>query len=248
MSKMTRTSQIREGTYEGIPYTFYNTGNPFNQIAFIAPGMGGTRNDEERRTVAEALLERKVSSLCFDIQDGQTAPTVEEIVNRYQAMDEFAREKSYSPGTLVFGTSLSGLPAAVAASKIGADELRLKSPLVYFAEMLEKKLGREGLAAWRERGYIEKDGNKLPWELYRQWASVDVEEVAQTLADNGTNVRIVQGSGDEMVPPHYTQRFYNLLREKGANADLRVIEHADHEYTDPAHRAEALGYLVGGNE
>lgn len=250
---MIQNQDIKEGTHEGVPYTYYDSKgsdeSDSERIALIAPGMGGSRKDDVIKTLAQRLGEERISSVCFDIQDNEEVLPVEEIVERYQKMGEFVRGKGYQPGqTGVFGTSLSGLPAVIAASEMGSESLGLKSPLLYFDEMVEGKIGEEGLRAWKRKGCIEKDGNKLPYELYEQWKSVDKKELAGSLARNQTQVRIVQGGADTRVPLPFTRKFYDLLRGQGADVDMRVIDEADHEYTKPEHFAEAVGYLAQGGE
>ena len=226
---MTNETKKYEGNRMGVGYTLYDTGS--HNVVILGHGMGSNRHSFTINTLAERLASSGVSSIAMDCQDTNEVLPIQTLVDRYA----IARDD-------VFGTSLTGLASLMAANKIRSRKAGLRAPLIYFADMLDKKLGSEGIAKWQSTGYIEKNGNKMPYEFYKQWRETDVDKVAEQLAQNQIQVGIIQGDKDEMVPYQFSQKFARTAISKGTKVDLRMIEGADHSFT--ANPQTAQDYII----
>ena len=212
---MTNETKKYEGSRMGIGYTLYDTGS--HNVVILGHGMGSNRHSPTISTLAERLASSGVSSIAMDCQDTNEVLPIQALVDRYALARDVA--SGYQTAD-VFGMSLTGLASLIASTKIGSKKAGLRAPLIYFADMLDKKLGSEGIAKWQSTGYIEKNGNRMPYEFYKQWKDTDVDKVAEQLAQNQIQVGIVQGDKDEMVPYQFSQKFAKTATSKGANFAL----------------------------
>ena len=171
---MTNETKKYEGSRMGIGYTLYDTGS--HNVVILGHGMGSNRHSLTISTLAERLASSGVWSIAMDCQDTREVLPIRALVDRYALARDVA--SGYQTAD-VFGMSLTGLASLIASTKIGSKKAGLRAPLIYFADMLDKKLGSEGIAKWQSTGYNEKNRNRMPYEINKQRNDTDVDKVPE---------------------------------------------------------------------
>ncbi|MEE1760866.1 alpha/beta hydrolase [Streptomyces sp. SP18BB07] len=110
-------------------------------------------------------------------------------------------------------------PAAVAPFEIGSGYLK----------------GRELAPEIAEKGYVDADGHRMSAALVEDIAGLDV--YGRSGAYTGP-VHILHGDKDVIAPLEYARRY---LDHYGANAELEIVEGADHGWGSVPHRAALHG-------
>jgi pimeloyl-ACP methyl ester carboxylesterase len=105
-------------------------------------------------------------------------------------------------------------PAAVAPFEVGAGFLK----------------GRDIGAELKAKGYFDADGHRMSPALVDDIARLDV--YGRSCAYTGP-VRIIHGDQDDIAPVSYARRY---LGHYGGNAELEVVEGADHGWSTVPHR------------
>lgn len=105
-------------------------------------------------------------------------------------------------------------PAAVAVDEVGSGHLQ----------------GRSIAAEFAAHGYFDSNGHRLSPALVEDLAELDV--YGRAAAYTGP-VRILHGDHDEVVPTSYVQRY---LEHYPGNAELEIVEGADHSWATIPHR------------
>ncbi len=233
---------VEKDEYRGIKYRLCRAENDKGRVVLIAPGMGLNQLDSNKaiRALAEQLARKGISSISFEIQKGDEAPSPRRVVTGYLSMARLAKEQGYNQIHGIYGSSLSAGPALVAAGRLNVKKIALRAPLVYFHELFDEAVKTKGgklenaLKSWRKKGRIPKGESTIPYGLYKQFADADVNKVARRLKD--ARVEITHGTRDETVPIKYAEKAYEKLREAGANVRLDRIEGAGHEFNDNQQR------------
>lgn len=241
-------TEIKKGEYHKIQYKFYHVPKS-RRVILVAPGIGakGLESDNATKVLAERLARRGISSIAFEIQRDENAPSPRRVVMDYLAMGNLAKKLGYSQVHGIYGSSLSGGPALVAAGRLGIKNIALRSPLVYFHELfnevVKSKGGKpeEATEGWKKARRITKGEITLPYGLYEQFAKTDVDKVVNKL--KGARIEITHGTNDEMVPIQYAEKAYQKLKDAGINVRLDKIEGAKHDY-NRQHQKYALRRLT----
>ncbi|TMR93649.1 alpha/beta fold hydrolase [Nonomuraea basaltis] len=105
-------------------------------------------------------------------------------------------------------------PAAVAPFEVGAGYLK----------------GRDIAAEISEKGYFDADSHRMSKALVDDIANLDVYSRSCTY---GGPVRIIHGDKDDIAPLAYARRY---LDHYDGNAELEVVEGADHGWATVPHR------------
>lgn len=106
-------------------------------------------------------------------------------------------------------------PAAVAPFEVGSGFLK----------------GRDIGAELREKGYFDADGHRMSPALAGDIAGLDVYGRSRPYTGP---VRIIHGDRDDIAPLSYARRY---LDHYTGNAELVVVEGADHGWSSVPHRA-----------
>jgi uncharacterized protein len=106
-------------------------------------------------------------------------------------------------------------PAAVAPFEIGSGYLK----------------GRDIAAQIRDKGYFDADGHRMSPALVEDISNLDV--YGRSSPYTGP-VRIIHGDSDDIAPLEYARRY---LDHYSGNAELEVVEGADHAWSTVPHRA-----------
>ncbi|WP_188187799.1 alpha/beta hydrolase [Nonomuraea sp. SYSU D8015] len=138
------------------------------------------------------------------------------------------------PGRLgLLGMSMGGVVAGIAAAEEpGISALCLWSPAAVAPfEIGSGYLKGRSLAAQIEKkGYFDADGYRMSPELVEDIAGLDV--YGRSRAYTGP-VHILHGDADDIAPLEYARRY---LDHYAGNAELEVVEGADHAWATVPHR------------
>ncbi|MEU6731520.1 alpha/beta fold hydrolase [Nonomuraea wenchangensis] len=118
-------------------------------------------------------------------------------------------------------------PAAVAPFEVGAGHLK----------------GRDIAAEIEEKGYFDADSHRMSPALVDDITRLDVYGRSRPFTGP---VRIIHGDRDDIAPVTYARRY---LDHYGGNAELEVVEGADHGWSTVPHRTRlhrsTLQFLYG---
>jgi uncharacterized protein len=131
------------------------------------------------------------------------------------------------------GMSMGGVVAGiVAAEEPGIGALCLWSPAAVapFEIGGGRLKGRSLAAEIEEKGYFDADGHRVSPALVEDIAALDV--YGRSGAYTGP-VHILHGDKDDIAPLDYVRRY---LDHYGGNAELQVVEGADHAWSSVPHR------------
>lgn len=210
----------------------------------VIHGFRGNRNERHIEAVGDALAWSGFVSLRVDLTNNLGASegdfadlTVsQELTDADDALNYLmARPEVDAARTGITGHSLGGLVAVItAARRPEVAALVTLSAVFDMAPKLERLLGADQVAAWRERGTVEMDppgsGLLLKSAFYDDLTGLDVAgEVANLLAP----FRIIQGGADSGVTEDDARRY----RECAGSAvkEVAVVGGADHTYSDDNH-------------
>lgn len=211
----------------------------------------GDLSSKESKTFVtlEPLLNSKdIASFRFDFfGHGESGGkfedlTITEASNNILAAIEFLKSKGYTKIGLL-GSSFGGLCSITAASKSqDLTCLALKAPVSNWMEMIWDTRDPEYVDRWREDDYIMlKDSSGMEHPLrYNFWR--DAKENDGYLI--GQNIQIstiiIHGDKDLDVPVEQSRHLYGAID----NSELRIIEGADHRFTNPILFKKMVGIVV----
>ena len=136
------------------------------------------------------------------------------------------------------GMSMGGVVAGmVAAEESGLGALCLWSPAAVAPFEIGRGYlkGRSLAAEIEEKGYFDADGHRMSAALVADIAGLDV--YGRSAAYRGP-VHILHGDKDDIAPLEYARRY---LDHYDGNAELQVVEGADHAWGSVPHRATLHG-------
>lgn len=143
------------------------------------------------------------------------------------------------PGRIgLVGMSMGGVVAGItAAEETGIAALCLWSPaaIAPFEIGSGYLKGRALAPEIAEKGYFDADGHRMSAALIKDIAELDV--YGRSSVYTGP-VHILHGDADVIAPLEYARRY---LDHYGANAELEVVEGADHAWGSVPHRATLHG-------
>jgi len=124
----------------------------------------------------------------------------------------------------LFGSSLGGYVSLLRAGEKGKIKaiVSVSTPFS-MAELLEDEI--------EEKGYCDIDGYRIGKNFLYDAREYD-EKLREGLAGIRCPVLFVQGSADPLVPASHASELCSLV---GSTRELRIIEGADHSYSDPEH-------------
>ncbi|MDX3157106.1 alpha/beta fold hydrolase, partial [Streptomyces scabiei] len=140
------------------------------------------------------------------------------------------------------GMSMGGVVAGItAAEETGIGALCLWSPAAVAPFELAKGYlkGRALAAEIEAKGYFDADGHRMSQALVDDIVGLDVYGRSGTYTGP---VRILHGDKDDIAPLEYARRY---LDHYDGNAELEVVEGADHAWGTVPHRATLHGLTLG---
>ena len=124
----------------------------------------------------------------------------------------------------LFGSSLGGYVSLLRAGDKGALKaiVSVSTPFS-MADLLEDEI--------EEKGYCDIDGYRIGRNFLDDARECD-EKLRKGLVKISCPVLFVHGSADPLVPPDHTRKLNSLV---GSTREIRIIEGADHSYSNPEH-------------
>ena len=124
----------------------------------------------------------------------------------------------------LFGSSLGGYVSLLRAGEKGKIKavVSVSTPFS-MAELLEDEI--------EEKGYCDIDGYRIGKNFLDDAREYD-QKLREGLGGIKCPVLFVQGSADPLVPPSHASELYSNVV---STRELRIIEGADHSYSDPEH-------------
>lgn len=222
-------NKIESGNYKKIDFEFYKASEE-NKILIIGSGGTPERQKGVNVNLANILDPYHFSIINFDIQNNNHIDSVNKMAEKFQRMVEYAGSHGFNIDDMgIIGRSSSGLPAVVASAEYSNMKVLLKYPVIYYQDMLEKKIGKFTLTIWKYLGEISRYGCCAPYSLYSEWRDSYLDELAKKLKAKSNKLHIVHGDKDNIIPCYYSENFHELLKKYGVDSELTVLNEAGHD-------------------
>ncbi len=218
-------------------------------IVIICHGFKGNRNERHIKAIAEAISEKGIATLRFDFtkDPGESSLSFEDMTVSYEleVLDQavefvksFSIEKIDTKKIAIVGHSLGGLVVGwYGANHSGISAVVSLSGVYSFAKLLERELGAGITSSLKkeaeEKGFVYVYSNSLKRDLkirkkfFEDSLNYEMDRVIRELK---CPVLSVHGTKDEAVSLEHSQHFTG--RSRGSQKELRIIEGADHIYSD----------------
>jgi uncharacterized protein len=201
--------------------------DPQKGLVFIMHGLGGFKEQDEIKTLAETFKEKGFTVVRFDTtntfgeSDGKYEDaTLTGYYNDLEDVIDWAKKRNWyqHPFALV-GSSLGGISTILYAERHPKDIFALApiSPVVSGKLSMEtqKKYHAESFANWEKSGWretksISKPGviKRLPFSAVEDWLQYDTIPNAKNLT---MPVLIIVGEDDTSTPPEVVKILYDAV-------------------------------------
>lgn len=218
-----------------------------NFIVVLCHGFTTDKNSTSNIMLEKILNENKISTFRFDFfGHGESEGKLSEItisiaVNDISSAIEFLKKLGYSKIGLI-GSSFGGFASILTASKSNdLYILALKSPVSDLYELFILQGGKQLIKKWEEDKYIDyiaRDGSnfRLNYSLLEEAKNLNAYQVAFKIK---VPTLIVHGDHDESVPIYHSEKLASLIKK----CELKIIEGADHGYSNPEHFEKMLSLI-----
>lgn len=216
-------------------------------VVALCHGFGSGKDNAINRLLADELHRHGIASLRLDFlghgdSTGDIAALTvsrgaEQVAAawRYLAAQPWVDRAALGLAGHSFGGAVA-LRAAATQGRVRA--ALLLAPVSDYVEVKTRKLGPDGIRAWRERGYNEEDTEfglvHLNYAFYTDAAAHDSYALAR---DVTADCLIVHGADDQVVPLAQSRALAQAL---GRRAELVVVPNADHALAGPRGQASVL--------
>jgi alpha/beta superfamily hydrolase len=198
--------------------------------------------------VAKALEEKGINALRFDYSDcigASKGESCEDMALTHQIRDTSAAisflEDQGIESIGLMGHSLGGTTAIVTA----ANDTRIKAlvPVAALAKAEWDILFKAKLNEWQEQGFItfptwKKGEIKINYGFYRDLAKYDCTKLIRA---TNAPVLVIHGDNDETVTIENAKGIFKNANEP---KDLRIIEGADHMFSNKDHEKQMIDLAV----
>jgi alpha-beta hydrolase superfamily lysophospholipase len=214
-------------------------------IVVMSHGFTSSKDSKIYCELQDMLNARGIGTLRYDyFGHGDRGEKFEDITlsaacgSLYSAMD-FARQKGNRDIALL-GASFGGLLSIIGAAVKPVKALVLKSPVTDPVSFWRGRLGDDGIQRWKEDGILHYDGCGEKYDLKSGfWENLNHYDMPLLIQRVSCHTLIVHGSADTVVPLEQSRKMAEMT-----GAELKVIEGADHAYSNPAHYEECKRAMV----
>jgi hypothetical protein len=201
------------------------------QITIIIHGYSSNKDGGSKIT-ADLLKKNKINNITIDLDNmGESEPEFEDMtITRYAetiySAVKYCRDKGFTKINII-GTSTGGLSAMAFAIKHPIiNTLILRSASASDAEWFKNYVGGdEGLAEWKNKGYIiylsPKGPKKIKYSYYKDALRYDMCKKAKEIK---IPTLMIHGTKDSIVPIETALK----LKKNFPKAKLVTIKGADH--------------------
>ena len=206
-------------------------------IVVMSHGFTSSKGSKIYCELQDMLNARGIGTLRYDyFGHGDRGEKFEDITlsaacgSLYSAID-FARQQGKRDIALL-GASFGGLISIIGAAVKPVKALVLKSPVTDPVSFWRARLGDEGIKKWEKEGVIHYDnGLRENYDLKSGfWENINHYDMPSLIQSVSCPTLIVHGSADPVVPLEQSRKMAEM-----SGAELRVIEGADHAYSNPLH-------------
>jgi len=212
-----------------------------------AHGFTSAKDRAPARKFAAALVEAGIASFRFDFTGhGESEGKFEEMTVSQQVDDlkcayKFVRNlPAIDPDQIsLFGSSLGGMTAILAAPDLNIKTLHLRAPVSDFLTTRSRLIPEMLIAKWKQQGFLyenelyhkdiplpENLGKKLNYSYYEDGLSHDCYQAAENIK---APTLIFHGTDDKSVPLSQSQE---LMKHLGGKKNLEIFEGQTHGFND----------------
>lgn len=163
---------------------------------------------------------------CGDSEGRFEDTTLSGRISDLEAILDFLEPHTDSIG--LFGSSLGGCVAALTSR-----DKRVEATVVLSTPFYLTELFSQYAKSFEEKGYYETPEFRIKKEFWDDLQTYQPEKAAQEVS----HLLVIHGDSDELIPVRHAKGMYRLASEPKR---LEIIKNADHRFTDPAHREEAI--------
>lgn len=206
----------------------------------LCHGMESSKESLKLAHLGEALSRAGLAVLRFDFTGaGESTGNFESITCTRQVGDLAAAHgllKDRGVGRVaIVGSSMGGTTALMyAGAAEGVAALVTLAAPFDPREIIEQGFPPEAFTRWRAQGFIEFDGRRLNVSFLEEALTIDV---AAAVARITCPVLVIHGDADATVPVAHGHALHGALR---VEKELCILPGADHRFTGPEGRGEAL--------
>ncbi|MBW2700147.1 MAG: alpha/beta fold hydrolase [Deltaproteobacteria bacterium] len=212
----------------------------------ICHGMLSYKDSPKHLGLARQLAEKGLAVLRFDFQGRGDSPGdlmglsfTRQVIEARAALETLRRETGVERFALV-GSSMGGAVATILA----ASGLRGLEAMVTFAAVARpadlgpRMVDAKGLAVWRDRGWLDFEGERvgIAW-----FDDAQVTEVLGPAARVSCPWLILHGEQDDVVPVEESRALHEACP---VHSRLEIITGADHQFNAPEHLAQIMQRAV----
>lgn len=231
----------RGETLQGVLHDPSNS-NP-SAAVILCHGMESNKESEKLIALCRALAGKGMLALRFDFAyAGESSGRFEEItysgeVEDLEAAFDFMAARQVGKIGVV-GSSMGGTVGLLFAAKKRIDVLVTVSAPLHPEKITERLLTEEEARRWRQAGFVVYHGRRINASLLDDLKKISVPEAAKRIS---CPVLIIHADSDEMVPVAEAEELFELLT---CPKKIRVLQGADHRFSDPTLLSEALADCI----
>lgn len=203
-------------------------------MVVLSHGMLSGKNSPKHILLAENLASHGIATLRFDFTSRYDSEGPIEEMTYTAQVDDLAAAVSFARETLgpmrlgLYGSSMGGAVVLLYASGKGSlDALAVISAVGRPGDLWSAWASSDRLARWREEGWIEIEGHRLPYSFYEDALRQDVIAAAA-----GTNapLLLVHGAKDSIVPIDQCRALHAAAP---GSKRMAILPEADHRFSRP---------------
>jgi pimeloyl-ACP methyl ester carboxylesterase len=233
-------SQSSSDSYAAL---LYQGSHPTEGVV-LTHGMFSSKQSRAVQDLLPVLCNAQLTSLAVDLyahgeSTGSFASlTAEKIIASVTTAIDYLRAQGIESISLL-GSSMSGFACLEAAHHYQQyiKHVVLKSPVVSYKDLYQRRLGEAGLQRWKADTYLELTDaehgatQRIPYTFFE---SLESYPFASKPLPPDVPVHVVYGGADTVVPPEHIEQEIPL---KASAYTLCLIPGADHAYSNPNDRA-----------
>lgn len=212
-----------------------------DSVAILGHGYISNKESRTNTELARRLNDAGISTISFDMfghgkSDGQIENlTISKVVDNVISVYDFAKSEGFQK-IGISGSSFTGNVSLISATKRDFDVIALKCPVFDSKALWKARLGEQGIAAWRENGFIEPFGKRWNYGAYEDASGYDMISVAKSI---GCPVLVVHGNNDTTVPIEHGE---NIIKNVSSEEKkFEAIDGADHFFRNQDHFRQMVG-------
>ncbi len=217
-------------------------------LAFVMHGLGGNKEQQHIKTLADAWKESGYTVVLFDARDtfGESEGNYEDatITSYYEDLETVIAwaktQKWYREPFALAGHSLGGICVALYAEKFPREVMALAPISTVVSGRLSLDTHTpEDLRDWEATGWRVRPSRTMPGVIKRlKWSHLADRLKYDLLPEAGKltmPVFLLAGELDDATPPEHQKMFFDAIP---GSKEIHTIAGAPHTFIDPRHLAE----------